>query len=80
MQILEMSVEMRVSDFPGLYKAADSLSGDAQSHFFTALILNLLLLVLAAVVSVVNYPHWFRLSFSRRFWLVLWQAPYTLQR
>lgn len=50
---------MRVSDFPGLYKAADSLSGDAQSHFFTALILNLLLLVLAAVVSVVNYPHWF---------------------
>lgn len=49
---------MKDSDFPGLYKAADTLSGNAQSRFFTALILNLLFLVLAAVVSVINYPHW----------------------
>lgn len=49
---------MKESDFPGIYQAADTLSGNAQAHFFTALVLNLLCLVLAAVVSVVNYPHW----------------------
>lgn len=49
---------MKESDFPGIYQAADTLSGNAQAHFFTALVLNLLSLVLAAVVSVVNYPHW----------------------
>lgn len=49
---------MKESDFPGIYQAADTLSGNAQAHFFTALVLNLLSLVLATVVSVVNYPHW----------------------
>lgn len=49
---------MKESDFPGIYQAADTLSGNAQTHFFTALVFNLLSLVLAAVVSVVNYPHW----------------------
>jgi hypothetical protein len=49
---------MKESDFPGIYQAADTLSGNAQAHFFTALVLNLLSLVLAAMVSVVNYPHW----------------------
>ncbi|WLH40198.1 DUF4231 domain-containing protein [Pseudomonas sp. FP2254] len=49
---------MKESDFPGIYQAADTLSGNAQAHFFTALVFNLLSLVLAAAVSVVNYPHW----------------------
>lgn len=50
---------MQSSDFPGLYQAADKLSGDAQTHFLSALMVNLMLLVAAAVVSVINYPHWF---------------------
>lgn len=35
---------MRSTDFMGLYQAADKLPGDAQQHFSTALILNLLFL------------------------------------
>ncbi|MCS3770426.1 hypothetical protein HNP12_004567 [Aeromonas hydrophila] len=49
---------MKETDFPGLYQSADDLSGGAQSSFFAALALNLIFLVSAAVVSVVNYPHW----------------------
>lgn len=49
---------MQNSDFPGLYQSSDTLSGDAQKYFFSALFGNLLLLVLAAVASVINYPHW----------------------
>ncbi|MCD5995732.1 DUF4231 domain-containing protein [Pseudomonas sp. CDFA 602] len=49
---------MQISDFPGLYQAADELSGSAQKHFLAALLTNLALLVAAAVVSVINYPHW----------------------
>jgi len=53
---------MQSNDFPGLYQAADKLSGDAQTHFLTALIVNLVLLVAAAVVSLINYPHWISAS------------------
>lgn len=49
---------MKETDFPGLYQSADTLSGGAQSSFFTALIFNLIFLVSAAAVSVINYPHW----------------------
>ena len=49
---------MQISDFPGLYQAADELSGSAQKHFLAALLTNLALLVVAAVVSVIKYPHW----------------------
>lgn len=49
---------MQNSDFPGLYQAADDLSGAAQKHFLAALSANLALLVAAAIVSVINYPHW----------------------
>lgn len=49
---------MQNSDFPGLYQSADTLSGNAQKYFFGALFSNLLLLVLAALASVINYPHW----------------------
>ncbi|HDZ47688.1 hypothetical protein LCGC14_0108160 [marine sediment metagenome] len=49
---------MQNSDFPGLYQAADKLSGDAQSNFFIALVINLVFLVAVAIISVINYPHW----------------------
>lgn len=49
---------MQNTDFPGLYQSADTLSGNAQKYFLGALFSNLLLLVLAALVSVINYPHW----------------------
>lgn len=49
---------MQSSDFPGLYQAANELSGSAQRHFLAALLTNLALLVVAAVISVINYPHW----------------------
>ncbi|WP_312341274.1 DUF4231 domain-containing protein [Stutzerimonas nitrititolerans] len=49
---------MQNADFPGLYQAADQLSGAAQRHFLAALLTNLMLLVVAAIVSVINYPHW----------------------
>ena len=49
---------MQSTDFPGSYQSADKISGDAQRHFFSALLGNLALLVMAAVVSVINYPHW----------------------
>lgn len=49
---------MTEADFPALYRSADALSLSAQKRFFLALGSQLTLLVLAAVVSVVNYPHW----------------------
>jgi hypothetical protein len=49
---------MQHSDFPGLYQAADKISDEAQKHFLTALLANLTLLVAAAAMSVINYPHW----------------------
>ena len=49
---------MQDEDFPGLFQAADELSKVAQSHFYLALFWNLSFLVIAAALSVLNYPHW----------------------
>ncbi|MGH6791524.1 MAG: DUF4231 domain-containing protein, partial [Methyloceanibacter sp.] len=42
-------------DYPALYQDADSASLKSQRHFFFALGSSLILLVLAALISVVNY-------------------------
>jgi hypothetical protein len=44
-------MKMEESDFPALYNAADSASSEAQSNYFNALRLYLLLLVAAAFIS-----------------------------
>lgn len=49
---------MTEADFPALYRSADSLSLRSQRKFFGALALQLVLLVLAAILSVVNVPCW----------------------
>ena len=46
-------MRMEESDFPALYKAADSASLEAQSNYFNALRLYLILLVAAALVSFI---------------------------
>lgn len=54
----ERGVNMQEEDFPALYRSADNLSLESQADFFRALKLHLVLLVLAAVLSVGNLPHW----------------------
>jgi hypothetical protein len=49
---------MQERDFPALYRSADELSLESQSHFFNALRLHLALLICAAVLSIVDFPHW----------------------
>lgn len=49
---------MKEEDFPALYRSADELSQESQTQFFTALRLHLVLLVGAAVLSIVSIPHW----------------------
>lgn len=49
---------MTEEDFPALYRSADALSLDAQQRFFLALGGQLILLVIAAALSVINLPHW----------------------
>lgn len=49
---------MHEKDFPALYRSADDLSIESQKHFFRALKLHLVLLILAATLSVVNISHW----------------------
>ncbi len=49
---------MREADFPALYKTADELSATSQKHFFRALRVHLVVLVLAAVASLVTISHW----------------------
>ena len=44
-------MKMEESDFPALYNAADSASSEAQSNYFNALRLYLILLVAAAFTS-----------------------------
>lgn len=46
------------AEFPGLYRSSDTLSYESQRHFFGMLLLNLLLLVLAGILSVVNSEAW----------------------
>jgi hypothetical protein len=49
---------MQEKDFPALYRSADELSLESQTHFFLALKLHLALLVLAAALSITSIPHW----------------------
>lgn len=49
---------MQEKDFPALYLSSNDLSLSAQKNFFFALKLHLLLLVAAAILSVVSIPHW----------------------
>lgn len=49
---------MQEQDFPALYRSADDLSLESQTHFFRALKLHLLLLVAATILSIASIPHW----------------------
>ena len=49
---------MKEEDFPALYRSADELSFVSQTHFFRVLKSHLVLLVVAAVLSIVSIPHW----------------------
>lgn len=49
---------MNEIDFPALYRSANDLSLDSQRHFFKALRFHLILLVVAAVLSITSIPHW----------------------
>lgn len=49
---------MQEQDFPALYRSADELSLESQTHFFRALKLHLILLILAAALSIASIPHW----------------------
>ncbi|MDP1924339.1 MAG: DUF4231 domain-containing protein [Thiobacillus sp.] len=49
---------MHEDDFPALYRSADELSLEAQTHFFRTLKFHLVLLVGAAVLSATSFPHW----------------------
>lgn len=49
---------MKNNDLPALYRSADELSFDSQTHFFRALKLHLILLIIAAALSIASIPHW----------------------
>lgn len=49
---------MQEQDFPALYRSADDLSQTSQRHFFRALRVHLITLVVAAALSIVSIPHW----------------------
>lgn len=49
---------MQEQDFPALYRSADGLSLDTQTHFFRALKVHLAMLVVAAILSIISIPHW----------------------
>lgn len=49
---------MREQDFPSLYRSADDLSLKSQQHFFRALRIHLITLVVAAILSVISISHW----------------------
>jgi hypothetical protein len=49
---------MQEKDFPGLYRSADDLSQASQRHFFSALRVHLVTLVVAAILSIISIPHW----------------------
>ena len=49
---------MQEQDFPALYRSADDLSLKSQKHFFRALRVHLVTLVVAAILSIVSIPHW----------------------
>lgn len=47
---------MKNEDFPALHRSANSLSLDAQRHFFNVLKLHLSLLCIGAALSALNFP------------------------
>ena len=47
---------MNHTDYPALYQSSDELSLSSQKAFFRTLYWHLLLLVVAAVISVINSP------------------------
>ena len=49
---------MQEQDFPALYRSANSLSLDSQTYFFRALKVHLVMLVVAAILSIISIPHW----------------------
>lgn len=49
---------MLEQDFPSLYRSAEDLSLRSQRHFFQALRVHLITLVVAAILSIVSIPHW----------------------
>lgn len=49
---------MQEQDFPALYRSSDDLSLASQRHFFRAMRVHLITLVVAAVLSIVSIPHW----------------------
>jgi hypothetical protein len=49
---------MTEGDFPALYRSADELSLRSQRQFLWVLGAQLILLVVAAALSVINLPHW----------------------
>jgi hypothetical protein len=49
---------MQDKDFPALYRSANELSLYSQEHFFRALQLHLVMLVVAAMLSIVSIAHW----------------------
>lgn len=49
---------MQEQDFPALYRSADDLSLKSQQHFFLALSVHLVTLVIAAVLSIISVSHW----------------------
>lgn len=49
---------MQEKDFPALYRSADNLSLRSQQHFFRALRVHLVMLVVAAILSIISIPHW----------------------
>ena len=49
---------MQKEDFPALYRSANELSLEFQTHFLRTLGLHLILLVIAAILSIVSIPHW----------------------
>lgn len=49
---------MNEQDFPALYRSADGLSLTSQKSFFQALRVHLLMLVVAAILSIINIQHW----------------------
>ncbi len=49
---------MNEIDFPALYRSANDLSLDSQKYFFNALRMHLILLVIAATLSITSISHW----------------------
>lgn len=49
---------MQEKDFPALYRSANELSLASQAHFFRALRVHLVTLVIAAILSIISVSHW----------------------